>query len=58
MGWRIVVRRVLASTVGKYGHETMRAKYVKQQGEAYPKLYINRHSSNTSLLAGSSLFSD
>ncbi|MGP0592008.1 IS200/IS605 family transposase [Nitrospira sp. T9] len=30
-----------ASTVGKHGHETMIGKYVKQQGEAYQKLYTN-----------------
>ena len=30
-----------ASTVGKHGNETMRGKYVKQQGEAYQKLYAN-----------------
>lgn len=28
-----------ASTVGKHGNETMIGKYVKQQGEAYQKLY-------------------
>ena len=30
-----------ASTVGKHGNETMIGKYVKQQGEAYQKLYTN-----------------
>ena len=30
-----------ARTVGKHGNETMRGKYVKQQGEAYQKLYAN-----------------
>ena len=30
-----------ASTVGKHGNETMRGKYVQQQGDAYQKLYTN-----------------
>ena len=30
-----------ASTVGKHGNENMRGKYVKQQGDAYQKLYTN-----------------
>ena len=30
-----------ASTVGRHGNETMIGKYVKQQGEAYQKLYTN-----------------
>ena len=30
-----------ASTVGKHGNETMIGKYVKQQGDAYQKLYAN-----------------
>ena len=30
-----------ASTVGKHGNENMIGKYVKQQGDAYQKLYTN-----------------
>ena len=30
-----------ASTVGQHGNENMIGKYVKQQGEAYQKLYAN-----------------
>jgi REP element-mobilizing transposase RayT len=30
-----------ASTVGKHGKEHMTGKYVKQQGDAYQKLYTN-----------------
>jgi len=30
-----------ASTVGKYGNASMIGKYVKQQGDAYQKLYTN-----------------
>ena len=30
-----------ASTVGKHGNETIIGKYVKQQGDAYQKLYAN-----------------
>ena len=30
-----------ASTVGRHGNAAMRGKYVKQQGDAYQKLYTN-----------------
>ena len=37
VGWRILTDGFFASTVGKHGDETIRSKYVKNQGNEYHK---------------------